>query len=327
MATLCTVFACAAPAAAPTAQVQQPVQSQPYAPAIQTINAEMWLQVSDNASCVLEGPAFDRDGKLYFVDVSGRGRVYVADPSTKAFKLIYEDGKSNFAAAKIHKDGRIFLCGYIDNKFVIIKSDGTFLNEIKPMYNGQKLIPDDLVFDNAGNFYFTSYDRASATGGIYRMSADLSDVVLIVGKLDHPNGISMSPDGKQIWVAETIKRFLHRYELESDSKVNIDDPKKSYVFSIPSLESGYPDSNEIDSAGNLYQALWQGARLVVFNSHGDQVATVRLPDDDEAKYSQTTNLAFSPGSDLGYLTTSGPGGGRIYTFKGLAKGKTLYSHQ
>jgi len=54
---------------------------------------------------------------------------------------------------------------------------------------------------------------------------------------------------------------------------------------------------------------------------------ISLSEDDEVKYSQTTNLAFSPGNDLGYLTTSGKGGGRIYTFKGLAKGSILYSHQ
>ncbi|MCX6005788.1 MAG: SMP-30/gluconolactonase/LRE family protein [Chloroflexi bacterium] len=332
--TLCTVFACAAPAAAPTAQVQQPVQSQPSAPAqvavkpaIQIIMAEMWLQVSDNASSIMEGPAFDRDGKLYFVDISGRGRVYVADPSTKAFKLIYEDGKSNFAAAKIHKDGRIFLCGYIDNNIVIMKPDGTILKEIRPVYKEQKLIPDDMVFDGAGNFYFTSYDKASATGGIYRMSADLSDLTLIVSNLDRPNGISMSPDGKQIWISETVKKLVHRYELESDGTVNTADPKKSAVFSIPSSQGGFPDSNQTDSAGNLYQGLFGGACLVVFNSQGDHVATVKLPDSDVAKYYGTTNLTFSPGSDLGYLMTSGSGGGRIYTFKGLAKGNTLYSHQ
>ncbi len=324
---LIIVTACSAPAAVPAAPAPSSQAQSTAKDVVQIITAEMWLQVSDNASCVMEGPAFDRDGNLYFVDVSGRGRVYKADTATKAFKLIYEDGKSNFAAAKIHKDGRIFLCGYIDNKIVIIKTDGTLLNEIQPVYKGQKLIADDLVFDSAGNFYFTSYDKASDTGGIYRMSADLSGLDLIVGNLDHPNGISMSPDGKQIWVSETIKRFVHRYALESDGTVNISDAKKSDIFSIPSSEPGYPDSNQVDSAGNLYQALWQGARLVVFNSQGEQVATVRLPEGDEANYNQTTNVTFSPGTDMGFLTTSGKGGGRIYTFKGLAKGQTLYSHK
>ncbi|RPJ60123.1 MAG: SMP-30/gluconolactonase/LRE family protein, partial [Dehalococcoidia bacterium] len=291
---------------------QQPVQSPPSAPAqeaaapaIQTISAEMWLQVTDNSSSVLEGPAFDRDGNLYFVDVSGRGRVYKADPSTKAFKLIYEDGKSNFAAAKIHKDGRIFLCGYLDKNIVIMSPDGKILQEIKPVYKEQKLLPDDMVFDSNGNFYFTSYDKPAAGGGVYRMSADLSDLSLVVGNLDRANGIAMSPDGKQIWVAETIKRVVHRYDLESDGTIKADDPNKSQIFYMPALESGYPDSNQTDSAGNLYQPLWGGARVVVFNSQGDHVATVSLPESEKAKFSSTVNLAFSPGSDLAYLMTSG----------------------
>ena len=331
-AVLCAVSACATPAAAPVQPVQQPAQSQPSVPSQgvagpATINAEMWLQVTDNSSSVLEGPAFDRDGNLYFVDVSGRGRVYKADPSTKAFKLIYEDGKSNFAAAKIHKDGRIFLCGYLDNNIVIMNADGKILKEIKPVYKEQKLLPDDMVFDSNGNFYFTSYDKPAASGGVYRMSADLSDLSQVVGNLDRPNGIAMSPDGKQIWVSETIKRVVHRYDLESDGTVKTDDPNKSKVFGIPSTESGYPDSNQTDSAGNLYQPMWGGARVVVFNSQGDHVATVRLPESDKSRFTGTVNLAFSPGSDLAYLMTSGGGGGRIYTFKGLAKGNVLYSHQ
>jgi hypothetical protein len=54
---------------------------------------------------------------------------------------------------------------------------------------------------------------------------------------------------------------------------------------------------------------------------------VVLPEDDEEKFNQTDNVALLPGTDTAYLTASGPGGGRIYTFKGLAKGPVLYPHR
>jgi lactonase len=321
-----TVIGCSAPATAPStspATGSPTVQQQPIdSTQLKTIMSDMWIQASTESTCVLEGPAFDRNGDFYFVDMSGRGRVYKANVATKQFKIIYEDGKSNFVAAKIHKDGRIFLCGYVDNKFVILKADGTFLNEIKPTYNGKNLIPDDMAFDRTGNFYFTSYDKASETGGVYRMSVDLANIELVVGGLDNPNGVSLSPDGKRIWVSQTIKRTLTRCDLGADGKV-----VATTMYKVPGTEPGWADSNQVDSQGNVYQALYQGARFVVFNSDGVQIATVRIPQADEADFNQTTNVTFAPGTDIGYLTTSGKGGGRIYTFKGVANGQTLYSHQ
>jgi hypothetical protein len=42
---------------------------------------------------------------------------------------------------------------------------------------------------------------------------------------------------------------------------------------------------------------------------------------------RTTNVAFRPGTDEAVITASGEGGAWIYTFRGLAKGLTLFSHQ
>ena len=324
---LLTVFlliSCAAPATqAPAAQMAPAAQAPAAAPAaVQAINAGMWIQVDKDPKCVLEGPAFDRDGNLYFCDVNGKGRVYRANVATREFKLIYEDGKSNFASVKIHKDGSLYLCGVYDFKLVIIKPDGTMLKELSPEYDGNKLSPDELCFRDDGSFYFTSYDGIAKGSGVYLMSAGLDKIELIAGKLDHPNGVSLSPDGRQLWVPETLKQVEHHFELGADGKVVRDNP-----FHIPSTDPGYPDSNYVDSAGNCYQALWNGARLVVFNGEGKTVARVVLPEDDEEAFNQTTNATMAPGTDTGYLTTSGPGGGRIYKFKGLAKALTLYSHK
>jgi lactonase len=87
-----------------------------------------------------------------------------------------------------------------------------------------------------------------------------------------------------------------------------------------------PDSNKVDSDGNLYQCIMGQGRIVVLNAQGIPVASVIIPGRDEGKLLRTTNLAFKPGTAEGYITTSGRGGAWIYRFTGLAEGLPLFSH-
>lgn len=63
------------------------------------------------------------------------------------------------------------------------------------------------------------------------------------------------------------------------------------------------------------------------NKAGIRVAQVLVPGRDEGKHLMTTNIAFKPGTNEGFITVAGTEGGWIFTFHGLAKGLKLYSHQ
>src|SRR5690606_1775884 len=59
--------------------------------------------------CFLEGPAFDRSGNLYVVDVPW-GRVFRISPAGEVDLACEYDGEPNGLA--IHRDGRIFIADY-----------------------------------------------------------------------------------------------------------------------------------------------------------------------------------------------------------------------
>ncbi len=59
--------------------------------------------------CFLEGPSFDRDGNLWFVDIPF-GRVFRITPRGEWELALQYDGWPN--GLKIHKDGRIFIADY-----------------------------------------------------------------------------------------------------------------------------------------------------------------------------------------------------------------------
>ena len=59
--------------------------------------------------CFLEGPSFDRDGNLWFVDIPF-GRIFRIDTKGNWDLVTQYDGWPN--GLKFHQDGRAFICDY-----------------------------------------------------------------------------------------------------------------------------------------------------------------------------------------------------------------------
>jgi len=296
---------------------------------VPTIKAALWLKVNDNPKTALEGPAFDRNGDLYFVDVEGGGKVFKIRMSDKTISTIYDDPKhTGFASVKIHKDGRLFLCGFQGGDIVVIRSDGKLLDVITTVYQGRRLIPDDMIFDRDGNIYFSSYegDIKNPRGGIYRMDAKTSAITLLSNRVGNANGVSLSPDGKTLWVAETLAtQTLQKFDLEKGEKADGQlIPSVVYRF-FP--HQGWPDSNTVDAEGNIYQAMAEAGRVVVLSPQGIGLAKIVIPSEYGGGYNRTYNVAFQPGTNIAYITASGKNGGAIFTFKAPVCGWPLFSHE
>jgi lactonase len=146
----------------------------------------------------------------------------------------------------------------------------------------------------------------------------------VLRNLVMPNGVSLSPEGNVLWVGETGRNTILRLQVEPDG-VTLSPIEGVTVVHYSAGFVG-PDSNKVDSAGNLYQAIMGQGRLVVLNPMGMVVANVVIPGREEGKFLRSTNLAFRPGTRQGYITTSGEGGAWVYKFEALAEALRLYSH-
>jgi lactonase len=163
-------------------------------------------------------------------------------------------------------------------------------------------------------------------GGVYRFSADGKTVDPVAENLASPNGISLTPEGDGLWVSESGRNQLLRFGLLQDgiSLHPIDGIRIPYRFAGA---PGGPDSNKVDVKGNVYQTINGQGRVLILNKIGIPIAHVLIPGRDDGKLLRATNVAFKPGTDELFLTTSGEGGAWIYTFRGLAEGLKLFSHQ
>lgn len=80
------------------------------------------------------------------------------------------------------------------------------------------------------------------------------------------------------------------------------------------------DSNAVDAAGNVYQAVHGQPAIFVYSSTGEHLTTISVPSDDAEGLDSATNVAIAQGTTDAYMTVSGNDGGFVYTFDALDEG-------
>ncbi|MEY4100366.1 MAG: hypothetical protein RL300_1537 [Pseudomonadota bacterium] len=293
--------------------------------------AEPLFKVSDG-QLGLEGPAFDRQGNLLFVDVFG-GRVLRLSTDHQ-LSTVYTEEQLHPAGIAIHKDGRIFLAclGAMDSQgqfpagtVIAINPDGSNRQTIVPPSAGYVL--DDMVFDNEGGFYMTDF-RGSSTnpvGGVYYVTPDFKTIKPVLQNMCAANGVALSPDGKVLWATEFGNNRLHRVDLSAPGVIARNGALVPYHF-----VGRAPDSMRTDSEGNVYVAMYHQARFLVFSPYGIPIGQILLPGREHNHFLKSTSLALLPGSrDLVMVTRDelGGRGSMIFAARGLAEGFAMYSHQ
>ncbi|RJG03314.1 SMP-30/gluconolactonase/LRE family protein [Noviherbaspirillum sedimenti] len=290
-----------------------------------TVTAEPYFKVSDGL-VALEGPAYDRQGNLLFVDVYC-GRILRLSPD-HTLTTLYTDSALHPAGIAIHKDGRIFVAGIGDSRagsVIALDSDGGNPQTILPASAGY--VPDDLVFDSKGGFYFTDFKGTSTNpaGGVFHVSPDFKTITPVLPNMSAANGVALSSDGKVLWATEFCASRLHRVDLEDEATV------ARFGTTIPYHFVGRaPDSMRTDADGNVYVAMFHQGRILVFSPYGIPIGQILLPGREENHFLKSTSLAFVPGSRDIVIVARDELGGRgsmIFRARGLTQGVTLLSHR
>lgn len=247
----------------------------------------------------LEGITFAPDGTLWVVDLTS-GNVISVSADGRCTVQANTGGQPN--GAKHHKDGRLFIADKAKGILAFDPDTKTFTPVIN-MYRAELIRGfNDLVFDDAGGFYFTEPYGSGAINPVGRVfylppGGDNTTLRVVADGLAFPNGIALSPDDNNLYIGEyALKRITSLPSLSSRDAFDT-----SFVKAYTEGGLG-PDGMALDADGNIYQAIFQGGQVSVFGADGYAYGKIWLPDDAGTL---TTNVAFD-GNWL-YITESSQG--------------------
>jgi len=183
--------------------------------------------------------------------------------------------------------------------------------------------PNDLVFDAHGGFWFTDHgvrlDRTSDRTGVFYARADGSSITEVIHPLDAPNGVGLSPDGTEVYAAETHTGRLWAWEVSGSGQVAstaglnaggrlVCDPGGGQLF----------DSLAVDGDGNVCVATISsdGGGITVAAPDGSGHTRIDLPD------ILVTNICFG-GDDLRTAWATLSGTGQLVRFRWPRAGLAL----
>lgn len=287
--------------------------------ALQSAVAEPWFKVSQE-NHVLEGAVFDAKGNLLVCDVTERCVLRLTPEKQKTVVVAMRDFAPGGLA--FNKEGRLFIAALDFEKnlgtIVAVRPDGTGMETILPPNAGY--MPNDLVFDEQGGFYFTDF-KGTATqpeGGVYYASPDFKTITPVVPHLAMANGVALSPDGKTLWATEFGRNLLHRIDLANATTIAAIGSAVPYHFIGTA-----PDSMRADAEGNVYVAIYGQGRVMIFNKIGIPLGQILLPGREQGNNLLSTSLAIRPGEkDLFAVAgnESGTEGASIFYAKAFGKG-------
>ncbi len=287
---------------------------------------------------LLEGPAFDGEGFLFFSDIFA-GRIYRMAPDGRLAVFRADSGRTN--GNTFDAKGRLISCEGAEQgpggRRRIVRTDlGTGKVEVlTDRFEGRRYnSPNDVVADASGRVWFTDPyygdDRSSLEMGceaVYRIDPDGTVArVLTQPDVERPNGIALTPDGKTLYVVDSHARpggarKIWAFEVaEGGRPVN-----RRLVYDFGKGRGG--DGLRLDDRGNLWVAggiafpRTSGETadvppgVYVITPTGDLLGRIPIPED------LCTNLAFGgPGRRTLHVTA----GKSIYKIPLTVSGYALF---
>jgi gluconolactonase len=240
-----------------------------------------------------EGPCADAEGNLFFTDQPS-DRIFKYSPGGSVSVFMEKAGRSN--GMNFLPDGRLVACADERNQLWSITPDGK-ASALAFGYAGKALNgPNDVFVLPSGGMYLTDpyYKRPwwdhdaqpQDRQAVYYLGPGRAELVRVAGDLKQPNGITGTPDGKILYVADIGAGMTWRYNIDPDGSLG-----GKALF----CRSG-SDGMTIDSEGNLYLT---GEGVTIYNRDGKRVARIAVPEP------WTSNVCFGgKDRDILFITAS-----------------------
>ena len=294
-----------------------------------------------------EGPVAMPDGSLVLVEIA-RGTLSRVTPDGRVHVVATLGGGPNGAAVGpggkiyvtnnggfnwVERPGKLFPTtqadDYTGGRIQMVDPETGKVETLYDACDGRRLRgPNDLVFDEAGGFWFTDLgktrEREADRGAVYYARADGSLIREAVFPLERPNGVGLSPDGRTLYVVETPTARCWAFRLSAPGQIeSANGPYRGEKGRVVVGLGGYQmfDSLAVDADGHICVATLITGAVSDIWPDGSRVDQYLLPD------MMVTNVCFGgPGLRTAFATLSL--GGTLVAFEWPRPGLPLpYLHR
>jgi gluconolactonase len=253
-----------------------------------------------------EGPIPQADGGLLFAE-NRAGRIVRIAPDGTTSVWLANTGGANSLALTPKGELVAALTGTIPS--IAVLAQGADPKVLVKDYQGTPFNrPNDLIVGKTGSIYFTDPVSPAAPGaaapaipkksGVYQITPT-GELIRIAEDIETPNGIALSKDERQLFVANTTGQWIISISLDRDGKAG-----KSRNFARLQLplsatsQAAGADGLAVDDSNRLYVATTLGVQ--VFSPQAEHLGTISMPVAPQ-------NLAFSGGKTRSSLYVVGRG--------------------
>lgn len=267
-----------------------------------------------------EGPLWHPQGRyLLFSDMPGDHiRRWSVGQGVTTFRK--PSHKTNGLA--LDNEGRLVCCQHATSTLTRTEADGR-ITTLASHYQGKELnSPNDVVVHTSGTIYFTDpiYGRVEHYGvprelelahrGVYCVRPDGSALTLLADDFGQPNGLCFSADERHLYVNDTERQHIRRFDVRADGTVSGGDV---WARTVGDGDGG-PDGMKMDSAGNVYSCGPGGVH--VFAPDATSLGVIRMPE-------HTANFAW--GED-GYTSLFITASTTLYRIRTKVPGRPQMRH-
>ena len=224
-----------------------------------------------------EGSVWSREGFLIFSDYS-QDRLYKYAPGKQP--EVYRENSHGANGNTMDRQGRLYSCEYKARRVTRTDRKGK-IEVLVDRFEGKRFnAPNDIVVRRDGHVYFTDPlytpldDRDLDFFGIYHISPQ-GHLEAIARLQTRPNGVTLSPDGRILYVGNTNDRNVRAYDLNRRGEAT---NERVVISDLP----GGPDGIRTDSKGNLYLT---SHGITVYSPTGQLLGRIEVP-------GNARNLAF-----------------------------------
>lgn len=236
----------------------------------------------------IEGPACDREGRIYAVNFARQktiGRVSPVDGRGEVFVELPGDSVGN--GIRFDRAGVMWVADYVGHQ--VLRIDPATRAVTVAAHQPAMNQPNDLAIAEDGTLYASDPDWKGGTGQLWRIDPGGRTERLAEG-MGTTNGIELSPDGTTLYVNESVQRNVWAFRVTPERRLS----GKRLLRQFP--DHGF-DGMRCDVDGNLYLTRHGKGTVVKLSPAGEVLREI------DVLGSKPSNLCFGgPDGRTVYVT-------------------------